>query len=297
MTDATKNRVKSILKIILKFGVSGLVIWYVFSKIDIRETWQTICNANGWLVAAAIVVYSLSQIVAAIRLNILFRTIPFYISTLANIKLYWLGLFYNISLPGGVGGDGYKIYYLHKHHGQRVKALSALVLADRLNGLCIIVIFLLLFASFFVETLPFPYHKFYFLAVPLVLFGYWLFVRIFKHCALRAFWQVSLASVISQGLQMCSVMLILISLVGTDCSFENYIFLFFISSIASAIPITMGGAGAREATFLIGSQYLSTDPSVAIALSLMFYANSLICAVPGIIYALRPSLIEKSSKL
>ncbi|MCR5695830.1 MAG: flippase-like domain-containing protein [Marinilabiliaceae bacterium] len=297
MTEKLKNKLLNIAKQTVKVGISALALWFVISHIDIKNTWDTIRNANNLLIAAAIIVYALSQIAAAQRLNILFRTIPFEISSIANIRLYWLGLFYNFFLPGGVGGDGYKVYYLHKHHNQPVKALTALVLADRLNGLCTIVIFLLIFSSFFLESLPFPYHEYYFLAIPLVLIGYRVFLKIFKHCALQAFWRVTLTSAISQGLQMCSATLILISLAGTNCSFDSYLFLFFASSIASAIPMTMGGVGAREMTFLIGSKYLNTDDNVAIALSLLFYICSLFCALPGIVYAIRPSMIEKSDAI
>ncbi len=292
MMEERKKKLVNIIKQTVKVCVSALALWWVISHIDIKSTWATIRGANNILIVAAIFVYALSQIAAAQRLNMLFRTIPFRISSVANIKLYWLGLFYNFFLPGGVGGDGYKVYYLHRHHNQPVKALTALVLADRLNGMCVIIIFLLIFSSFFLETLPFPYHEFYFLAIPLVLIGYWIFLKIFKHCAIQAFWRVTLTSAISQGLQMCSATLILISLTGTDCSFESYLFLFFVSSIASAIPITIGGIGAREMTFLIGSQYLSTNNDIAIALSLLFYINSLLCALPGIVYAIRPKMIE-----
>ena len=290
--EERKKKLVNIIKQTVKVCVSALALWWVISHIDIKSTWATIRGANNILIVAAIFVYALSQIAAAQRLNMLFRTIPFRISSIANIKLYWLGLFYNFFLPGGVGGDGYKVYYLHRHHNQPVKALTALVLADRLNGMCVIIIFLLIFSSFFLESLPFPYHEFYFLAIPLVLIGYWIFLKIFKHCAIQAFWRVTLTSAISQGLQMCSATLILISLTGTDCSFESYLFLFFVSSIASAIPITIGGIGAREMTFLIGSQYLSTNNDIAIALSLLFYINSLLCALPGIVYAIRPKMIE-----
>lgn len=292
MMEERKKKLVNIIKQTVKVCVSALALWWVISHIDIKSTWATIRGANNILILAAIFVYALSQIAAAQRLNMLFRTIPFRISSVANIKLYWLGLFYNFFLPGGVGGDGYKVYYLHRHHNQPVKALTALVLADRLNGMCVIIIFLLIFSSFFLESLPFPYHEFYFLAIPLVLIGYWIFLKIFKHCAIQAFWRVTLTSAISQGLQMCSATLILISLTGTDCSFESYLFLFFVSSIASAIPITIGGIGAREMTFLIGSQYLSTNNDIAIALSLLFYINSLLCALPGIVYAIRPKMIE-----
>ena len=36
-----------------------------------------------------------------------------FISEKESLKLYYKGMFYNIMLPGGIGGDGYKGYYLH----------------------------------------------------------------------------------------------------------------------------------------------------------------------------------------
>ncbi|MBP5365614.1 MAG: flippase-like domain-containing protein [Bacteroidales bacterium] len=285
--------VKKVLKFVLKLFVSGVAITFIISKIDVNQVWNEICTANIWFLVGALVIYVASQMLSAIRLNFMFAAMPLPLGTAMNMRLYWLGMFYNFFLPGGIGGDGYKVYYLNKHYRQHVKDLIATVLGDRLSGMTAIVIYLLLFSSFFVEKLPIPMREYTFLLIPLVVGAYYLFLRIVKRGLCQAFTKVVSMSFLIQGMQMCAATFVLYSLSGTTADMESYMFLFFVSTIASAIPIALpGGLGVREAVFFFGSQTLGTDETVAISLSLLFYVVSLISSVPGIVYMLRPSLIE-----
>ena len=74
--------------------------------------------------------------------------------TKENIKLYWLGLFYNLFLPGGVGGDGFKVYLLGKYKKSNLKTVIGAILSDRVSGLSIIVILLLVFIPM-LDYIPF----------------------------------------------------------------------------------------------------------------------------------------------
>lgn len=60
------------------------------------------------------------------------------IPNLQNLKLYALGMFYNLFLPGGSGGDGYKVYLLRKLYKAPVKHLLSAVLLDRINGVAVV---------------------------------------------------------------------------------------------------------------------------------------------------------------
>lgn len=51
------------------------------------------------------------------------------------MKLYWLGMFYNLFLPGSISGDAYKIVILKRRYNAPYKKTSAAVLLDRFNGL------------------------------------------------------------------------------------------------------------------------------------------------------------------
>lgn len=288
------QKTKKILKIVLKALFSIAAILFVFSKIDINQVLSVISHASIPFLIGAIFIYVGSQVLSAMRVNTMIATLPLPLGTLMNIRLYWLGMFYNFFLPGGVGGDGYKVYYLNKHYKQPAKSLIFILLGDRLSGMAAIIIYLLLFASFFIEKLNLPLREYYFLLIPFVLLGYYLFLYFTKRSACKAFWRVLSFSMVIQGLQMCTATFILLALHGEIDDTESYMFLFLISSIASAIPISVAGVGIREFVFVYGSAILGTDPAIAVSLSILFYLSSLISALPGIAYVFRPSLIEGS---
>ncbi len=60
------------------------------------------------------------------------------------IRLYWQGMFYNQFLPGGIGGDGYKVWRLRQKTTLTIQHLAWLTLLDRLLGLVPIVLLLVL---------------------------------------------------------------------------------------------------------------------------------------------------------
>ncbi len=291
-----KKRIWNIVKLILKIAFSAFAIWYVFSKLDLTSVGAAIFQANpGWLVAA-LLVYVVSQLVSAFRLNTLFGAISLDIPHRSNLRLYWLGMFYNFFLPGGVGGDGYKVFFINKYFKTPVKSLLATIFADRLSGLSVILVYLL--ALIYYIEYSFPYQGFLFLLIPLVSAGFYLFLYIFGRRLTKVFWQVSLYSLVVQGLQMVAAIFILMSMNAiTPEQTHDYLFLFLLSSIASAVPITLGGIGAREMTFAIGSQYLGTNQEHAVALSLLFYLISLASSLPGILYTLKPQLIRTDDLL
>lgn len=285
-----KKQVWNLLKLILKITFSALAICYVFSKLDLSAIGTAIFRANPWWLMGALLVYVSSQLVSAFRLSSLFGAMNLHISHKTNIRLYWLGMFYNFFLPGGVGGDGYKVFFINKYFKTPVKSLLAAIFADRLSGLSVILVYLLALV-YYIEY-SFPYQGFLFLLIPLVSGGYYLFLYIFGRRMTKAFWQVSGYSLAVQGLQMITAIFILMSMDAiTAQQTHDYLFLFLLSSIASAVPLTLGGIGAREMTFAIGSQYLGTNQEYAVALSLLFYLISLASSLPGIVYSLKPALM------
>ena len=69
------------------------------------------------------------------RLLSFFKSIDLRLDPRFNFRLYLLGIFYNLLLPGGIGGDGYKIYLLHKTYKQPAKKVFWAIAFDRLSGL------------------------------------------------------------------------------------------------------------------------------------------------------------------
>jgi len=308
----TEKQVKA-LKLIIKIVLSGAALYYVFSKINIEQTLNAVKGINIWLLIIAVVSYAISQIIASFRLNTFYKYIPVKINYVANMKLYWLGLFYNLFLPGGVGGDGYKVFLIHKYHKTSVKKLIGTIFADRLSGLCVIVIYicaLVYFIDYNLGACPDPENgikeihqflmrispmlKYFIFLIPIIAGGYYIYLRVFSSHLAPTAWKVLGLSIIIQALQMVSAILILKSM-GTEIAGrqDDYLFLFMLSSIMSALPISLGGLGLREVTFMFGSQYLGLNEDHAVALSLIFYLISLFVSLFGSYYAYKPSVIFK----
>ncbi len=304
------------IKLVAKIALSAIALYYVFSKVDLKQTFDAIKGINVWLLLVSILVYTISQIISAFRLNTFYKYVPVKISTFTNIKLYWLGMFYNLFLPGGVGGNGYKVFLIRRYRKASVRRLIGTVLADRLSGLSVILVYLCALVYFIDYDLTKasvpedgiklvhdilvwinPFLNYFIVFIPFIAVGYYLYLRVFSHHLTGAAWRVLLLSIIIQGFQMISAIIILKSL-GTELAGQenDYLFLFLLSSIMSAIPISLGGLGLREVTFMFGSQYLGLNQDHAVALSILFYSISLFVSAFGGYYAYKPGAIFREQK-
>jgi len=125
--------------------------------------------------------------------------------------------------------------------------------------------------------------------LPLAIIVSFLAIRHFFRYLLPVFWSTYFLSLMVQLLQVLAAFLILLALKGTGNS-VSYLFVFLISSLVAVLPITIGGIGSREFTFMLGSQWLGLDPALSIALSLIFYLLNAFMSFWGIVYSLGPGL-------
>lgn len=125
-------------------------------KVDFTETIKEL--GWGWLILA-MMIYLIAQTILARRWVILLRVHGVMISFYQAAKLTYLGLYYNNMMPGSVGGDLLKGWYI-THHSDKDQRLEAVVtvFVDRLVGL-IGMILVAAVASLFVGP-EFVYQKF-----------------------------------------------------------------------------------------------------------------------------------------
>ncbi len=89
---------------------------------------------NPWCFASVVLTFAAAQIIQAFRWKLLLQTQSIQVGMLTVVKLYYLGLYYNNVMPGSVGGDLLKAWYVMKHTERRFEgALSVVV--DRVIGL------------------------------------------------------------------------------------------------------------------------------------------------------------------
>jgi uncharacterized membrane protein YbhN (UPF0104 family) len=286
-----KNKLQNWLKLLLRLSVSVAALVYVFSKINFVEVIRTYRSVNIPFLVLAIVFFILSKIISAYRLNLYFKSINLELSDRFNLKLYLLGMFYNLFLPGGVGGDGYKIFFLGKKFGIKKSQVFWSVLLDRISGVVSLILLVIIFSYFMVINISFPYKYFIWILIPVILFIYFLIIKLYLPQFKAIYWGTNYQSLIVQAAQVLCALLILVS-VGTPDMIMNYLFLFLISSIVAMLPISIGGMGLRELTFMYGAGILNLNVEVSVALSLMFYLISVFVSLFGIYYSLNPAKIK-----
>ncbi len=279
------------LKFVLKLALTFIALYFVFTRIEFSEVLAVYKGIRPFWLIMAVLFFIFSKIVSAYRLNEYFRKIDLRISQFTNVRLYLLGMFYNLFLPGGIGGDGYKIYLLNRKGNIKIRKLLSAILIDRITGSSAIVYLLILLVYIVSVPIPFSYQYFIWLLVPLGAGIYYLVIRKFFSSFTSIFLKTNLYSLGVQTLQCLCALFILLSLSGHDLLL-SYILLFLVSSVIAGLPITVGGVGARELTFLFGARFLDLNVEVSVALSLMFYMITALVSLTGSYYSFRPEKLS-----
>jgi uncharacterized protein (TIRG00374 family) len=120
----TKNQILVILKII----VSGGLIWFLLSSIDIGAAKDRILGADPVMILCAGVVLLIQMGVGGARWWAVMRAIETPLPWFELTKLFWIGGFFSQALPSSVGGDPIRIYMAYKDGLPLSKAINGVML-------------------------------------------------------------------------------------------------------------------------------------------------------------------------
>lgn len=278
----------------LKIIISAALIYFIFTKLNVSEVFETVKKANPIYLVFALLLFIASKIIAAFRLNLYFHELKVLLTQKSNIKLYLLGMFYNLFLPGGIGGDAYKGYVIKKKFEVETKKVVSVLVLDRLSGLLLLFIYACGLALPLKNDLMEDFKILLGLAIPLSVIVFYFLNKKFFGYVLPVFWKSVGYSALVQLSQLVCVYLILKSL-GIETNTVAYLVIFLISSIVSVIPLTIGGIGSRELTFFYGAAFLDLNESTSVGVSMLFFLITAVVSLFGIYYHFkRPELeIEK----
>ncbi|WP_445381689.1 lysylphosphatidylglycerol synthase transmembrane domain-containing protein [Robiginitalea sp. IMCC43444] len=280
---------------LLKFIFSALLLYLVFSQIPLRSVWEVLSQCSLLLLLPALLFFMLSKWVAALRLNRYFHQINTPLTHNANLRLYLLGMFYNLFLPGGIGGDAYKGYLLNKTFDSPTKKLVAVLLLDRISGMYLLFLYsgaLLLFLA--PEWLD-GYQIWTVLLLVSSLGIYWVVHNKFFSYLQVVFWGSLGFSAVVQFSQLICVYFIFAAL-GLEEGLPIYLFVFLVSSIVAVLPFTIGGVGSRELVFYYGALWLELREDTAIAISLVFFLITALCSLLGIYYHFKKPVLSLTTE-
>ncbi|HIF58594.1 MAG TPA: flippase-like domain-containing protein [Rhodospirillales bacterium] len=133
---------KKILFFIMKFAISAILIWFIAFNFDLGAAVERYKDIKFFYLLGAIIILSVLLVNNTARwiivLNAIKADLPFRIA----IKIIYISIFFNQTLPSTIGGDAFKIYLARKTGIDLKSAINGVMLerAIAFLGLILLVI-------------------------------------------------------------------------------------------------------------------------------------------------------------
>jgi uncharacterized membrane protein YbhN (UPF0104 family) len=291
---------KQIFLVSLKLMVSAGLLYVVISRTGLDKVGTTLRGIAPFPFLIASLIYIFSAFLSTVRWRLL---LPQGFEIKRLFSLYLIGSFFNNILPGIIGGDAVKAYYLYRDTGESGPAIAS-VFMDRYIGFSAMMVIgitayplgLGYFRGSYVEwllpliVLIFIVGSFLVLGVKIgkgigilselyTYFGAYrkqkgVLIRTFSLSLLIQLTGILAVYIISRGLRVDIPLLPL------------FIFIPIISSLAS-LPISISGLGVREASFVLLLGFLGISPIHATAISLAWFLSVTLGSLPGFVEYVR----------
>jgi uncharacterized membrane protein YbhN (UPF0104 family) len=299
----------------LRAGVGVAIVTLLVWHYEARSVLRLLARERSGYFAAAIAVYLTTQVISAYRWQRLAAVLRLEASFTDFLAFRFIATFANTLIPGVIGGDALRAFYLERRIG-RLGETVASVVADRIVGL-VGLIWLAAFAAIFmndaglsaVVTAP-PIvigvvTLVGFIASPLVIrFVRLLPPRLSRYAspivtyldhpgALLA--ALALSMIVQSELAACQYLLA--RGIGVNASLSLFLFCVPVAGVFASLPLTVNGLGVREGAYLVLFGMAGMDRSNAIALGLLWFISTALGALPGAIaFVLLPPARTYSSE-
>ena len=128
-----KKKENNFLSLFGRLAFSALLLAFLFSKIDTRETVELLRTADFAMFWIAFGIFFIVHIIMLSRWFVIIRALDLKVSVWNVVRYFFIGLFGNLFLPSSIGGDVIKIIGLCKFSDQKPRVVAS-VLLDRLSG-------------------------------------------------------------------------------------------------------------------------------------------------------------------
>lgn len=305
------SRITHYALLVFKLSISVGLIYFLISKVGGRTIINHVSRLNPLIFITACGVYLFMIYLSSVRWNLL---IPHKIKTGKLFSIYMIGSFFNTCMPGIIGGDAVKAYYLSKElkslgvegnsSTHELSIAIASVFMDRYIGFTAI-----LFISMAAFPLAFTYLegtpvRWFMPAVLLVFTGGSIVIfkfrigerlkflfRVYEYFRLYsrkrdALIKAFIYSLVLQGLNVGAVYILSRGL-SLEISFFHILVFLPIIILISFIPVSISGIGLREGAFVILLGTVGVSQEMSVALSLVWFLSYVAASLVGLFEYLR----------
>jgi uncharacterized protein (TIRG00374 family) len=318
---------RKILLLVIRTVVSVSLIGFLLSNLGKENLLgfpSYLNNASYIFLALAILTFIAAIVLGAVRWRKLLEAQDIKVKFYQTLKLTFIGVFFSNFLPGLVGGDIVKLFYAAKNTRKTAETLASILL-DRILGvsaLLVIAVFALPF-SFSIPEIQ-RISLFVFILFAIFLVGVFLFFNLKSFSILKRIYNIRVfdlgnkiktfknsvvvyrdkKNILAYTFFIAIVIQFLIVAVcyfvglffNLHVPFHYFLLFIPIIQLITFLPITIGGIGTREWSFvLLFTTASGLIPKIdAFALSIGFYLTTLITSLPGgILYLLIGGEIKK----
>jgi uncharacterized membrane protein YbhN (UPF0104 family) len=295
----------------LKIVVSvGLLIYLLAFQVDLGELWRVVRQARWGYLIAALVLMIAGTALRAVRWQVLLQAMDIKVELRRLVHLYFVGSFFNIFLPTGIGGDAVKMAELARSTGRAPEAIGT-TLVDRATGLWVLFVLALLALPFGYALLPQGWAPLIALGTLGGVIGGWVVMgtplvpwlgsrvhlpgqekleRFYRSVSQLGYRALGKACIVSLIFDVLLILFNVLIAYGLNVDQPLGIFLLFtpIISFSLALPISIGGLGVREQTYVLLFGSLGVSDTAAAAMSLANYVltNLVVGLLGGVLYVL-----------
>ena len=130
---------KNFLSFVVRLALSGALLYWIFSKIDLEKTWAALRSADPKYLFLSALFFMVTNFIILWRWYVFIKALKLDVSLRNTTRWFFVGLFCNLFLPTSIGGDVIKVIGLCRTTDDKTKVFATVVL-DRLSGFAGIVI-------------------------------------------------------------------------------------------------------------------------------------------------------------
>jgi uncharacterized protein (TIRG00374 family) len=300
-----------ILLVLIKVALPGLALWLVTRNVDWPNFVEIISRASLGIVAVAILLITIQNVLAALRWWFVTRRLPSdQLSFGMALRYLYVSVFVNQALPSSVGGDAVRIWLAY-NSGVPIGSSIKSVLLDRILTMSGLILLIVIALPVMERAIPAaPGRLLFVVTVALIAAGVFAlyaarFVAPYVErlgrlkrpvvflLSVRRF-LLSPANVVPPTVSAMAgftAMTLIVYAFARGLRIELPLLECFVLCppifLLAALPISIAGWGVRESAMVVALGYAGVAPEAALVLSVVLGMTVLVGSLPGLLFMAR----------